>query len=60
MKEATLNMLRIAQELCELHAQCRVHQAVHQDSVLVRPDGRWQLAAVDRAVFTHISLDHAP
>ena len=58
VREAALNMLRIARELCELHAQCRVHQAVHQAYVLVSPDGGWQLADIDQAVFTHISLDH--
>ena len=52
-----MNVLRIAQELFKLHGEGLVHQAVHQEYVLVSQAGVWELADVKRAAPKNSSLD---
>jgi len=47
----------VARELSELHEAGLVHQAVHQDFVLVRQAGEWQLAETYKAARMDSSLD---
>ena len=59
MKEATLNVLRIAQELSKLHSEGLVHQAVQREYILVSQDGVWELAVVKQAASMRSSLDQS-
>ena len=59
MRQAVVNMLRIAQELFKLHSAGLVHQGVHQKHVSVSKDGVWELDGVEQAAPMNISLDHS-
>ena len=59
VREAVVNVLRIAQELFKLHGEGLVHQAVHQEYVLVSQDGVWELDDVKQAAPMNSSLDHS-
>ena len=57
VKQMVPKLVGLAKQLCKLHEDGLVHQAVHQQFVLVGQEGDWQFAELDKAAPKNSSLD---
>ena len=57
VKQMVPKLVGLAKQLGKLHEDGLVHQAVHQQFVLVGQEGDWQFAELDKAAPKNSSLD---